>query len=205
MKKYILLLLLFPFFTAFSQNTDITILRDINLNRNRQLDGVFRGVTNSAAPVAIGIPIILYGISLLNKDSLNNQKAIYIGVSVISATAIATIMKYAINRPRPFVTYPVIEKATDGGSPSFPSGHTSDAFALATSVSLAYPKWYVIAPSFAWAVAVGYSRMDLGVHYPSDVLAGAILGAGSAFLCYKANEWISQNKKKKLKLNLNKF
>ncbi|HBB00108.1 MAG: hypothetical protein A2W86_00655 [Bacteroidetes bacterium GWD2_45_23] len=205
MKKYILLLLLFPVFTAFSQNTDISILRDINLNRNRQLDGVFRGITNSAAPVAIGTPIILYGISLLNKDSLNNQKAIYIGVSVISATAFATILKYAVNRPRPFVTYPDIEKATDGGSPSFPSGHTSDAFALATSVSLAYPKWYVIAPSFAWAGAVGYSRMDLGVHYPSDVLAGAILGAGSAFLCYKANEWISQNKKKKLKLNLNKF
>lgn len=199
MKKYILLLLLFPAITGFSQNADITILRDINLNRNRQLDGVFRGITNSAAPVAIGTPIILYGISLLNKDTLNNQKAIYIGVSVISATAIATILKYGVNRPRPFVTYPDIEKATAGGSPSFPSGHTSNAFALATSVSLAYPKWYVIAPSFVWAGAVGYSRMDLGVHYPSDVLAGALLGAGSAFLCYKAQQLLNKKKRKKRK------
>lgn len=199
MKKYILLLLLFPAITGFSQNADITILRDINLNRNRQLNGVFRGITNSAAPVAIGTPIILYGISLLNKDTLNNQKAIYIGVSVISATAIATILKYGVNRPRPFVTYPYIEKATAGGSPSFPSGHTSNAFALATSVSLAYPKWYVIAPSFVWAGAVGYSRMDLGVHYPSDVLAGALLGAGSAFLCYKAQQLLNKKKRKKRK------
>jgi membrane-associated phospholipid phosphatase len=154
MKKILLFLLLFPVFTVFSQNADIDILRDINLNRNRQLDGFYRGITNSAAPVAIGTPIILYGISLLNKDSLNNQKAIYIGVSVISSVAIATILKYGVNRTRPFVTYPYLEKESDGGSPSFPSGHTSEAFALATSLSMAYPKWYVIAPSFAWALLV---------------------------------------------------
>jgi len=110
MKKSILLLSLFTVFSVFSQNADINILRDINLNRNKQLDGVFRGITNSAAPVAIGTPVILYGISWLNKDSLNNQKAIYIGVTVISTTAFVTILKYAVNRPRPFVTYPDIEK-----------------------------------------------------------------------------------------------
>ncbi len=80
----------------------------------------------------------------------------------------------------------------------FPSGHTSLAFAIATSLSLKYPKWYVIAPSYVWACSVGYSRMNLGVHYPSDVLAGAVLGAGSAFLTYKLNEWFwkKQNNKK---------
>lgn len=197
MKKYLLLVLLFPSIAGFSQNIDINVLRDINLNRNRQLDGVFKGITNSAVPISIGTPIILYGISLLDKDSVNRQKAIFIGVSVISATAIATILKYAVNRPRAFVTYPYIEKLSDGGSPSFPSGHTSDAFALATSVSMAYPKWYIIVPSFAWAGAVGYSRMDLGVHYPSDVLAGAILGAGSSFLCHKIQ--LILNKKKRIK------
>jgi membrane-associated phospholipid phosphatase len=81
------------------------------------------------------------------------------------------------------------------GSPSFPSGHTSDAFATATSLSIAFPKWYVIAPSFLWACSVGYSRMDLGVHYPSDVMAGAIIGAGSAYLCYKANRWIQKRRR----------
>jgi undecaprenyl-diphosphatase len=97
-------------------------------------------------------------------------------------------MKYSINRTRPFITYPDIMKKSGAASPSFPSGHTSGAFATATSVSLAYPKWYVIVPMFSWAGAVGYSRMDLGVHYPSDVLAGALVGAGSAWLTYYVNK-----------------
>lgn len=88
---------------------------------------------------------------------------------------------------------PVVSEA----SYSMPSGHTSTAFATATSLSLAYPKWYVVAPSFVWAGAIGYSRMHLGVHYPSDVLAGAIVGSGSAYLTYKANQWINKKRKKK--------
>lgn len=107
---------------------------------------------------------------------------------------ITIILKYSVNRDRPFVTYPDITKKADAVAPSFPSGHTSSAFATATSVSLAYPKWYVIAPSFAWAGTVGYSRMHLGVHYPSDVLAGALIGSGCAFLTYKVNQKLLKKK-----------
>jgi membrane-associated phospholipid phosphatase len=113
---------------------------------------------------------------------------------VLSAAVITSVLKYTIDRPRPFETYPDIEKATYAGSPSFPSGHTSDAFSLATSLSIAYPKWYVIVPSYAWALTVAYSRMHLGVHYPSDVLAGALVGAGSAYLCYKGQQWLTQKR-----------
>ena len=193
MKKSALILLVTLFWTnIFAQNADINILKDINLNRNTQLDGVFRGITNSATPIAFGIPIALLGIGLLKKDSILKQKAWNIGTTVVISVAISTALKYTTNRDRPFVTYPFIQKLTEGGSPSFPSGHTTEAFALATSLSIAYPKWYVIAPSFVWASAVGYSRLDLGVHYPSDVLAGAILGSGSAYLSYKLNKWINK-------------
>ena len=194
MKKIILILLLFPVFSGYSQNADINLLRYINHNRNQQLDGVFICITNSASPVAIGTPVILYGIGLLKKDAGIKQKALYIGASVVTSIIIANILKYSINRKRPFETYPDIEKLTGGGSPSFPSGHTSEAFALATSLTLAYPKYYVIVPAFAWAAAVGYSRMDLGVHYPSDVLMGAVIGAGSAYLCYKGQKWLNKKR-----------
>ena len=196
MKKILLILLLFPVFSGYSQNIDIKLLRDINLNRNEHLDGFFRGLTNSASPVAYGTPVILFGIGLLKKDSGLKQNALYVGASVITASVVSTILKNSIKRTRPFTTYPDIEKVTSGGSYSFPSGHTSDAFSLATSVTLAYPKWYVITPTFIWAGTVGYSRMDLGVHYPSDVLMGAITGAGSAFLCYKAQRWLNKRPRK---------
>jgi membrane-associated phospholipid phosphatase len=194
MKKFIIILLLFPFISISAQNIDIDILRNINLNRNTNLDGAFRGISNSVTPLVIGTPVLLFSIGMVKKDSVLTRKSLYIGASVVTSAIITSILKYGINRTRPFITYPDIEKAAPAGSPSFPSGHTSDAFALATSLSLAFPKWYIIAPSFAWAGAVGYSRMDLGVHYPSDVLMGAVIGVGSAYLCYKGKQWLLKRK-----------
>jgi undecaprenyl-diphosphatase len=101
-------------------------------------------------------------------------------------------MKYTFDRDRPFITYPDITKKSGAGSPSFPSGHTSSAFALATSLSLTYPKWYVIASSYTWAGTVAFSRMDLGVHYPSDILAGALVGGGCAWLTHVVNKKLSK-------------
>jgi membrane-associated phospholipid phosphatase len=196
MKNYLIVFLLLPLQFLFAQNADIELLRAINIGRNEHLDPSFRFVTNSAAPVAIGLPVILFGTGLIMKDTLGMNKSLYIGASVLSAAVITSIIKYTIDRPRPFETYPDIEKAAPAGSPSFPSGHTSDAFSLATSLSIAYPKWYVIVPSYAWAVTVAYSRMHLGVHYPSDVLAGALVGAGSAYLCYKGQQWLTQKRHK---------
>jgi membrane-associated phospholipid phosphatase len=197
MRKIFLLILILPALNLWSQNPDINLLKNINLNRNKNLDNTFRGITNSAAPMAVGVPLLVFSIGLIQHDSLTLRKSLFIGASVLSSVIITNILKYSINRPRPFETYPIIEKATGAGSPSFPSGHTSDAFSLATSLSIAYPKWYVIIPSYIWAGAIAYSRMDLGVHYPSDVLAGAIIGAGSAYLCYKGQQWLTQKRKKR--------
>ena len=172
----------------FGQNWDINLLKHINLDRNKLLDGAFRFVTNSAGPVAFGVPVIICGTGFIKHDSLIVRNSLNIGSALVVTVIITTVAKYTVNRTRPFIKYPYIEKEAAGGSPSFPSGHTSEAFALATSISLTYPKWYVIAPSFIWAGAVGYSRMDLGVHYPSDVLAGAVLGAGCAWLTNKVNK-----------------
>lgn len=190
MRKILLFLLAFQTLTANSQNIDIRLLREINLNRNQQLDGTFKFVTNSISPISIAAPIAVFGTGLIEKKKSLQRKGLVMGASLITASLISTGLKHSINRTRPFVTYPDIQRLSSAGSPSFPSGHTSDAFATATSLSLAFPKWYVIAPSYLYASAVGYSRMHLGVHYPSDVLAGAVVGAGSAYLCYKAQKWL---------------
>jgi len=197
--KY-LLTLFFAFaslHSVTSQNLDIDLLKQINLDRNRDLDPTFKFVSNSVTPITIAAPVVLLTNALIKKDSTSKTKAFIVCSGTIAAGILSTSLKYAVQRERPFNTYSFIQKEGSGGSYSFPSGHTSAAFALATSMSICYPKWYVIAPSFLWASAVGYSRMDLGVHYPSDVLAGAIIGSGSAFLSYQLNRWI--NRKSKIK------
>jgi membrane-associated phospholipid phosphatase len=198
MKKRLLIcfLLLVPV-SLYSQNIDIKLLRSINSSATLPSDNFFRFVSNSEVYFALGIPAGMATAGLIrhDKDMMRNAGVTLAAAAINSGISLA--LKYSINRDRPFVTYPDIAKKGKAGTPSFPSGHTSSAFAAATSLSLAYPRWYVIAPSYLWAGTVGFSRMDLGVHYPSDVLAGAIIGTGSAYLTYKINQKL--NPKRRIK------
>jgi len=197
MKKAIIIItILFCNLTTFSQNADINILQNLNLNRNKTFDPTFKLVTNTTLPICIATPVIIYSIGFLDKDATLKEKGLVIGGSFAGTGIITLAMKYGFNRERPYETFPFIEPLVTSITPSFPSGHTSSAFSTATSLSLVFPKWYVIAPSFLWAGSVGYSRMRLGVHYPSDVLVGAIIGAGTAYLTYKLNLWIRKDKSK---------
>ena len=195
MKQLFLLLTLVFSWSFQAQNLDIDLLRKINIERNAALDPAFKLITNSVSPIGLGAPLIVTTIGFIQKDQTLQNKGYYIGATLLTSALITTSLKFAIDKDRPFVTYPEIQKLTSAGSPSFPSGHTSEAFATATSLSLAFPKWYVIAPSFIWASAAGYSRMHLGVHYPSDVLVGALIGSGSAWLCHELNKKLSKRSK----------
>ena len=191
----VLLVLLTINANSRAQHFDIDALRRINLERNERFDAPYLFVTHSATVIELGAPAVMLGVGFIKKDSLMKQHGwMFLGSLAISG-GVTLAMKYAINRPRPFVTYPDLVQLTEAESPAFPSGHTSMAFSAATSWSLAYPKWYVIAPSMMWASAVGYSRMHLGVHYPSDVFVGALVGAGSAWLCKVLTEKIQYRRK----------
>ncbi len=183
----------------FSQNIDIRLLRSINSGEILNSDKYFRFITNSDTYVIIGAPVILAGAGLIREDNKMVRNAFIMAAGSILNAGVTSALKYSINRDRPFETYPDILKKAKAGSPSFPSGHTSSAFATATSLSLAYPEWYVIVPSFAYAGTVAYSRMHLGVHYPSDVAAGAVIGAGCAYLTYKVNKALLNKSKRRIK------
>lgn len=108
-------------------------------------------------------------------------------VAQTASVGLTVALKNVISRERPYVALDGVtarDRRHQGDEIfdpySFPSGHTSTAFVLATSLSLSYPEWYVVVPSMAWASTMGVARMWLGVHYPSDVVVGAALGAGTA-------------------------
>ena len=134
-----------------------------------------------------------------DNELLGNAAAMAAGTAV--AYGVALGLKYTVKRDRPFLTYPD-DIANKSGidwsdSYSFPSGHSTTAFATATALSLDYPKWYVIVPSYAYAGTVAYSRMHLGVHYPSDVLTGALIGSGCAVLSHFVNKKLQGNSRRR--------
>lgn len=99
------------------------------------------------------------------------------GLTAIGATSITAnlVVKHIFPRRRPKpLTVTAGRKARMPTSSSFPSGHTASAFAFATAVTTDLPRLSL--PLYALATAVGYSRVHTGVHYPSDVVSGAILG-----------------------------
>jgi membrane-associated phospholipid phosphatase len=178
-----------------AQNWDIAILKKINLGRCRQLDGIFWWITNLNFYVVYSVPLIILIIGFVRKKLILKLKGVYILSALLLSASIDNILKVTVNRPRPFTTYHFIEKLTSGGGGSFPSGHTGDAFTLATAVSLVIPGKLMKLACFIWAFTIAYSRMDLGVHYPTDVLTGAVLGILCAFLMY----WIFKNKSTEFK------
>ena len=142
------------------------------------------------APPASVIGIWSQGYFTHNKNMMRN--GFKSAISVGAALSLAAGLKYIVNRKRPYVTYPndFIQKDKVGPF-SFPSGHTTMAFASATGLSLTYKKWYVTTPSFLYAGFVAYSRLRLSVHYPSDVLAGMVLGIGCGLLTWKLDRAIN--------------
>jgi undecaprenyl-diphosphatase len=181
-------------FSLFAQNPDIDILKKINQDRNQNLDKPFNSISKSVYPLSFALPISLLGTGFIKKDK-NLQRQGFTSLASLAISMGTTYsLKKIINRDRPYLTYPNIQPYYIENDPAFPSGHTTAAFSTATSLSLTFKKWYIVVPAYTWAGAVAYSRLHLGVHYPSDVLAGAAIGAGSAWLCYKVNRWLQMEK-----------
>ena len=184
---------------SIAQNFDIDLLKQINGHETDFKNDVLKATAQSVSVVNIVAPLALLTTGLIKHDKQLQKNAAYMAGGYLFSAVVTHGLKRTIQRQRPFDKYTFIIKRDEGGSYSFPSGHTSAAFYAASFLSILYPKWYVIAPSMLWASTVGYARMYQGVHYPTDVLAGAIVGAGSAWVAYKAQQWVNKKKANKPK------
>lgn len=162
------------------QQIDSYLFHLVNLGLGRpSLDALFTLITCfgiGVISIGVGLFVILAGYIRWN---LTLRIAGYSGiVSAAFAGILSQVLKYVWDRPRPIM---VLHDVRWVGEPlfvhSFPSGHTTTAFAFATAIGVFYPKtrW----PLYSLATLVGLSRIYLGAHFPIDVLGGAIIGVFS--------------------------
>lgn len=159
---------------------DDRILIDLSEHRTPVQTNFFMFISKYNNLVNVAVPAGVFAGGVIGNDKGTRQNALYIASSSAVNLLFTSVIKKIVKRKRPFLANVKINAVYQPGEYSFPSGHTSSAFTTATALSQVYSKWYVIAPAYLYAGSVGYARMYLGVHYPSDVAAGAILGTGTA-------------------------
>jgi membrane-associated phospholipid phosphatase len=135
--------------------------------------------------VFLGGVILLIAVGLVTR---RRRLAAAGGLAVLAAgasLAVGLVVARLVDRPRPFVAHPQIHAflphAADGG---FPSDHATAAFAIAVVLLLCLGPWAL--PVLVAAVALAASRVVVGVHYPADVIAGALIGTLGAVVVYAA-------------------
>lgn len=154
---------------------DESIRYDIGRNSNSTTQKIAGKVGPLGAEYSWGV---LGGFYLAGKY-LHNEKARAVAQeglisSLIAAGAITPLLKSTIGRSRPSQTEGTFV-AGNGGA-SFPSGHTTQAFAIASVIASHYDSRVVKTVAYGLAGAVGWARMENNAHYGSDVVAGALIG-----------------------------
>jgi undecaprenyl-diphosphatase len=106
------------------------------------------------------------------------------GLSAGLGLAAAQVITRIVDRPRPFVAHPgaVHLFSTHAADPGFPSDHATAAFAIGVALLLRNRAWGAVVLVFATILAVG--RVAMGVHYPTDVIGGAVLGTLAALVLH---------------------
>lgn len=146
------------------------------------LDFIFTILTN------LGGSIVIVGLIGITYWCIDKEKGERIAYSVITVMCFNNLLKSTFSRKRPFQeegkSYLNKKGKSSGASgSSFPSGHSQQAGGLYTSILINFKKKWVIILCIIAMIIVPISRLYLGVHWPSDVIIGLILGIGTSILC----------------------
>ena len=156
------------------QNMDSAILLAVQEMRSSILDPVVQAYTSmgNLGAVWIAMSAVMLCFRNTRKAGVLALLAMLLGLVCTNLT-----IKPLVERPRPWLDLPILPLVAEDDPHSFPSGHTCAAFAAAMIWVRTLPwRWGRIAAA-ALAVCMGLSRLYAGVHYPSDVLAGALVGS----------------------------
>lgn len=140
------------------------------------------------------VPLTLYGVGWATDDHEMAVAGMSTAASIMFSGLTTFTIKEIVRRNRPFRALRNIRlPAGEEQGYSFPSGHSAIAWAISTSLVIHYPRWYVIVPATLYSTAVSLSRPYVGVHYPTDILVGAVIGAIGAYAAYLLMSGIEKN------------
>ena len=176
---------------SWFQALDADLFRFVNLRMSNRVCDAVLPFFSSNPFFAPGL-VILAGL-LVWKGGVRGRVFVFMMFLVLSLGDLGVVntLKQALGRLRPFHSIAEAQVLVGkGGSGSFPSSHASSWFAATMIAAVYYRRslWLML----PMAVLIGFSRVYLGVHYPSDVLGGAILGAGYAAAGLYGISWVWQ-------------
>ena len=162
-------------------------------------DHIRNGFLNKVVPFYTslgddGIIWIVLGLVMLIPKKTRKCGIMVLAALLVMLVVNNIILKNLIARPRPYATYPeLIEDLADiihvPSSYSFPSGHTVSAMAVAFTILTQHKKFGIV--TLVFATLMGLSRLYVGVHFPTDVYGGIIVGAALALFVWFVEKKIS--------------
>jgi undecaprenyl-diphosphatase len=178
-----------PPMIEFLTRLDVTIFTLINSHHNNLFDNLFL-IISQLGNGWVAVPLVAAVIILATPRARLARALLYAVLAGTLAGIANTQIKRAVHRPRPIIYFESQAVRGEGPVPdayevhcvgthlrenSFPSGHAATAFAAAAILALLYGGYFSL--GFVPALLVAYSRVYLGVHFPGDVLGGAVLGS----------------------------
>lgn len=178
-------------------NLDVKLFRTINNNRSKLLDNLLPITDKTVFPIAIALPLGMIAYGEIGKKYYDGNTGVLLALSLVLSEGTTFGLKYIVKRKRPYMSLDNVYKRDISLSDpySFPSGHTNTAFTITTMFMLRYVKYpYIYVPMYAWSLIVAYGRSYFGMHYPADLLGGAIIGTLSSALIYSLRSEIIKAK-----------
>ncbi|TSC78363.1 MAG: Bacitracin transport permease, PAP2 [Parcubacteria group bacterium Gr01-1014_29] len=169
---------------------DVTLLYFLNnlTGRSQVFDALTVFLASYLQYVLIAAFLLLLYVSAYSKQE---KLALFLTATlsmVIARLGVTEIIRFFYHRPRPFLAYQLHQLISENKW-SFPSGHSAFFFAMATAIYLYNKKWGI--GFFIAAMVMNISRIVAGVHYPSDILGGMIVGMVVAYVVF----YIAERKK----------
>jgi membrane-associated phospholipid phosphatase len=165
------------------------LITELQLRQNPGSVRFFQLVSDSINYFSLGIPALALAAGLFNRRKIWVRHALIILLGIALGGSVSAIIKRTLKEPRPYEVDHRIAQLSVGGSNSFPSGHTVEATAAAAGfMALLFRTPISVVLSLTWALLIMFSRIVLGVHNFTDILAGAVIGCMGLLIVWRLFE-----------------